>query len=190
MFSAKMATDIYKIILVLCCIFTAQIAKAEGIIISQASSKLVDDVYQLDAKLEFNFEAEVFEALEHGVSISIDIIVLIKRERNWLWDPKIKEETLSFRLEQHPLSNRYLVTNLINGNRQQFKSAGDALEFLGTIKDHFLISQAVLADDENYICMLKAELNTETLPPAIRPVAFVSKKWQLDSPWYSWSIKQ
>lgn len=186
----NMYTRINKLILALCCFTATHFAQAEGIVISQVSSNLVEDVYQLDARLEFNFEAEVIDALEHGVSISIDIIILIKRKRSWLWDPKIKEEILSFRLEQHPLSNRYLVTNLANNYRQQFLSLDDALEFLGTIKDHFLISQTVLLDDEDYICMIKAELSTETLPPVIRPLAFVSKKWRMDSPWYRWLIRE
>lgn len=185
----NMHTRINKLLLACCCFIAANIAQAEGIVISQVSSKLVEDVYRLDARLEFNFETEVLDALEHGVSISIDIIILIKRKRNWLWDPKVKEETLSFRLEQHPLSDRYLVTNLANDYRQQFLSLEDALEFLGTIKNHFLISRTVLSDDEDYICMIKAELNTETLPPVIRPLAFVSKKWQMDSNWHKWSIR-
>lgn len=177
-------------IVFLCCLMAAQCALAEGIVIRHASSKLVEDVYQLDAKLEFNFDPEMIDALEHGVSISIDLDILIKRERNWLWDPKIKEETLGFRLEQHPLSNLYLVTNLKTKNRRQFRTLDEALDYLGTIHNYFLVSQSVLSRDEKYICMIKAELNTETLPPAIRPIAAVSKKWQLDSPWYEWVINK
>ena len=176
--------------MVLSCLIAAPSLRAEGIVISHATSKLVEDDYQLDAKLNFNFDSEMKDALEHGVSISIDIIVMIKRERSWLWDPKIKEETLSFRLEQHPLSNRYLVTNLHNNSRRQFDTLEDALDFLGTIHNHFLISSSVLSKDGKYICMLKAELNTETLPAVIRPIAAVSKKWQLDSPWYEWQINK
>ena len=185
-----MKAKTYRIIVFLCCLMTVPSVLAEGIVINHASSRLVDDVYQMDAKLEFNFDPEMIDALEHGVSISIDLDILIKRERNWLWDPKIKEETLSFRLEQHPLSNLYLVTNLKTNNRRQFKTLEEALDFLGTIHNYFLVSQSVLAKDEKYRCMIKAELNTETLPPVIRPIAAVSKKWQLDSPWYEWVINK
>lgn len=183
-----MKTGTNKLLLVLYCIFASQLAAAEGILISNTNTRLVEDVYHLDANLEFDIDSEVLEALEHGVTIRFDIYILIKRERNWLWDPKVKEETLSYRLEQHPLSKRYLITDLGNGYRQQFHNRKDALKFLGTIRDHFLISQTVLTEGERYICMVKAELNTETLPPVIRPIAFVSKKWQMDSDWTSWLL--
>ena len=183
-----MKAKIYRVFVVLCCLAITPSVLAEGIVINHASSKLVADVYTLDANLEFNFDPELIDALEHGVSISIDINILIKRERNWLWDPKVKEDTLSFRLEQHPLSDRYLVTNLINKNVRQFQTLDAALAFLGTINNYFLVSRSVLSRDEKYICMIKAELNTETLPAVIRPIAAVSKKWQLDSPWYEWKI--
>lgn len=183
-----MKTKIYRVLIVLFCLIMAPCVQADGIVIKHASSKLVDDVYQLDAKLEFNFDPEMIDALEHGISFSIDINVLIKRKRKWLWDPKVREDTLSFRLEQHPLSNRYLVTNLNNNNTRQFQTLGDALDFLGTIHNYNLVSRNVLSRDEKYICMIKADLNTETLPPAIRPIAAVSKKWRLDSPWYEWHL--
>lgn len=185
-----MKAKIHQAFVVLCCLIAAPCVLAEGIVISQASSRLVEDVYQLDAKLEFNFDPEMIDALEHGVSISIDINILIKRERDWLWDPKIKEDTLSLRLEQYPLSNRYLVTNINSDSTRQFQTLDEALDFLGTINNYFLVSQSVLSKDETYVCMLKAELNTETLPPAIRPIAAVSKKWQLESPWYEWQINK
>ena len=160
-------------------------ALAEGIVISDTGSRLADDVYQLDAKLEFDYESEVFHALEHGVSIRISIYIQIKRERDWMWDPKVREKAIGFRLEQHPLSKRYLITNLNDGQRYQFKYREDALSYLGTIKDHFPI---IVSTDENYYCMLRAEVTTEALPPVIRPIAFVSQKWQLESDWYSWPI--
>ena len=185
-----MKARIYRVFVLLCCLVTVPSVLAEGIVISHASSKLVAGDYQLDAKLEFNFDPEMIDALEHGVSISIDINILIKRERNWLWDPKVKEKTLNFRLEQHPLSDRYLVTNLNDKNVRQFQTLDAALEFLGTIHNYLLVPRSALARDEKYICMIKAELNTEALPPALRPIAAVSKKWQLDSPWYEWKINE
>ena len=186
----KMNTSIYRLLTLLACLLAAQITPADGIEISSASSKLVANDYQLDATLEFNFDAEVQDALEHGVAIIIDVIIVIKRERNWLWDPKVKEEILNFKLEQHPLSNRYLVTELASETRRQFSTIAEALDYLGTIENHFLISKAVLSEDEQYIGMIKAEVNTETLPPVIRPEAAVSKKWRLDSPWVEWSFEE
>lgn len=178
-----------QIIILIGSIFIAATASGQSINIEQASSELVADEYRLSAELDFDFDKELLDALEHGVAINIDIIINIKRERNWLWDPKIKEDILRFRLEHHPLSKDYLVTNMLSENRQQVQSLSEALHILGTIDNYFLISQDVLKENQNYICSIRAELNTETLPPAIRPVAFVSKKWQLESPSYEWKLK-
>ena len=185
-----MNTNLYRMLVLLCCLLAARITVAEGIEITSVTSRLSAETYLLDAKLQFNFNPEALDALEHGVAIIIDVIIVIERERNWLWDPKVKEETLSFRLEQHPLSNRFLVTDMQSDNKRQFPTLEEALEFLGTIEGHFLINQTVLSEDKRYIGMIKAEVNTETLPPVIRSEAAVSKKWQLDSPWHEWTIKE
>jgi hypothetical protein len=164
----------------------SQPALANGVVIESAASELVGDTYQLNAKLAFDFDEEVREALEHGIAFNVDITILIKRERSWLWNPKIKEETLRFRLEQYPLSNRYLITDLGNDDRRQFQSLDEALTHLSVIEDHFLISKSVLDDAEAYVGMILAEINTVTSSPVIRPVAAVSKKWRMRSAWHEW----
>ena len=183
-----MNTNIYRSLILCACLLATHNAPADGIEIISAASVLSGEAYQLDARIEFKFDSEMRDALEHGVSINIDVTVLIKRERNWLWDPKVKEEVLNFKLEQHPLSNRYLVTELGSDSKKQFPTLEEALDYLGTINDRLLISKSALAADENYIGMIRAKVNTETLPAVIRPAASASKKWQLDSPWFRWSI--
>ena len=178
------------LLLVFCLLCVARPVCADGITISQASTRLVDDVYYLDAVLDFEFEDEVLKALQHGVAFNINIEIILKRERDWLWDPKIKEEILKIRLEQHPLSNRYIFTEINTGNRQQFGSLSDALARLGKVTNYFLVSEAVLSAGETYVCMIRAELSTESLPAVIRPAAVISGKWQMDSPWYSWTLER
>ena len=185
-----MNTSHYRILILIYCLLAADITLAEGIEIQSAASRLAGDNYVLDARLEFNVDPGLTEALEHGVAIMIDVNIVIKRERNWLWDPTVKKETLGFRLEQHPLSNHYLVTNEDSGERQQFQNLTDALSYLGTINGHMLINKDILASDSKYTGKIKAEVNTETLPAVIRPAAAVSKKWQLNSTWFEWVIKE
>jgi hypothetical protein len=58
------------------------------------------------------------------------------------------------------------------------------------IDSHFLINRTVLREDDSYTGMIKAEVNTESLPAVIRSEAAASKKLQLDSPWLEWPIKE
>jgi len=185
-----MNTNLYRVLILLCCLLVQRPAPAAGIEIRSAASRLVGDSYLLDADLAFSFDPEVVEALEHGVAITIDIIIVVKRVRNWLWDPKIKRETISYRLEQHPLSNLYLVTEISSDIKRQFHTLPEALAYLSNIEGRFLVKQSALAVDAKYIGTIKAKVNTGALPAVIRPEAVVSKKWQLDSPWREWVIKE
>jgi len=160
---------------------------AQEISIEHASSNLVEEYYRFDASIKYDLDAEVINALEHGVSLNFDIIVRLVRKRNWSWDPTVKEETLSFRLEYHPLSDNYVVTNLDSGKRQQYRHLSEALKSIGTIKAHPLINRGILDADSAYYGYIRARLTIEALPPALRPVIYGSRT--VKSPWHNWMIK-
>lgn len=164
-------------------------AHAEGVDIQAASSNLIGDVYAIDADIEFQLDDEVQDALKHGVELNIDIFITIKRARKWLWDPTVVESVLRYKLEYRPLSNLYLVTNIVNGNRSQFKSLEQATSYLGTIRNYMILNQASLEPDTSYNGHIRAKLNIDDLPPPLQPTAHVSKRWRLESPWYEWVIK-
>ena len=163
-------------------------AYSQGIEFQQLESTLVGGIYLLDARIKYDFNDEILEALEHGVSLRIDIIIRIKMKRKWLWDRKISEKVINFKLERHPLSDHYLVTNLNSGNRYQLQTLSEALTVLGTIKNYKLIEAAELEKDEKYRGDIMAKLNIESLPPPLRPVAYASKQWQLKSPRRKWDL--
>ena len=143
----------------------------------------------LDAVIKYDFNNEVLEALDHGVSLRIDIVIRIKKKRKWLWDKKIREDVINYKLERHPLSNHYLVTNLNSGNRYQLQSLDNALTAMGTIKNYKLIEARDLEKKASYTGDIMAKLNIESLPPPLRPVAYASEHWQLKSPWQKWVIR-
>jgi hypothetical protein len=164
-------------------------ASAQSIEIEQAGTELVDDFYLLDAGIKFSFDEEVLEALDHGVQLQIDIHIRLERIRKWLWDPTVKEDIISFLLERHPLGNYYLITNLKTQSREQYLTLEEALSALGIISKYILISKDVLDTDSSYSGYIMASLDIETLPPPLRPVAFVSRQWQMESTWYEWLLK-
>lgn len=185
----KYNSSIYKVIAFISCFFIPVSLFAQGIKIQRASSELVEDVYLLEARINFAFDKEVINALEHGVALHIDVIVRLKKMRNWWWDATVKQDILRFKLEFQPLSNHYLVTNTATGDRQQLQSLEQALLILGTINKHTFFHKNLLDKQASYLGLIRARLNIESLPPPLRPVAYVSKQWQLKSPWYKWSIR-
>ena len=162
---------------------------AQEIEFTTLESTEIGGIYLLDAEIEYGFSDEVLEALEHGVALRIDIIIRIKKQRNWLWDKKIREVTLNYKLERHPLSDHYLVSNLDTGNRYQLQSLAAAIAVLGSIKNHKLIYANELEKNASYIGHIMAKLNIESLPPPLRPVAYASEQWKLESTWHKWVIK-
>lgn len=174
--------------LLLCLLFSST-AYSQGIEFQEVKSTLVGGIYLLDASIKYDFNDEILEALEHGVSLRIDIIIRVKKKRKWWWDKKISEKVINFKLERHPLSDHYLVSNLDSGNRYQLQTLSEALSVLGTIKNYKLIEASALKKNASYTGDIMAKLNIESLPPPLRPVAYASKQWQLKSSRKKWLIR-
>lgn len=162
---------------------------ATGIEIDSVDSKIQDDNYLLNSTINFEFADEVIDAINHGVSLYIDILTRIKRQRKWVWDKTVLERTYSFKLERHALSGDYIVTNITTNERQQLSTLDEALSTLGKISGLELVPSVALIHDRSYRGLIMAQLNVEKLPPPLRPIAYASEKWQLKSDWKEWDIR-
>ena len=161
-----------------------------GFIVESAELNSDGDEYTLTAYIKFHFSKEALKALEHGIAFQIDIEVQAKQTRKWLWDKNIRKKTLSQRLEHQPLSDQYLVTDLNTSSKHNFDSFYHALEFLGSINNYPFLELASLEQGKTYTALVRASLNTESLPAPLRLSAYISSDWRLSSPWYKWTIQQ
>ena len=162
----------------------------DGFIVENAQLKPGEAEYLIDADIQYHFSQEVLKALEHGIALQIDIEIQARQSRKWLWDKIIHKRTLSKRLEHHPISNQYLVTDLNTGVKRRFQSLSHALEFLGTIRDYPFVGAATLEPGKTFTTQIRARLNTESLPAPLRLSAYIASDWQLSSPWFKWTIQQ
>ena len=167
-----------------------QVELNHGFIVESAELSSNGDKYTLNADIQFHFSKEALKALEHGIALQIDIEVQAKQTRKWLWDKNIRKKILRQRLEHQPLSDQYLVTDLNTGIKRNFDSFHRALEFLGSINDYPFLELASLEQGKTYTALVRASLNTESLPTPLRLSAYISSDWQLSSPWYKWTIQQ
>ncbi len=170
-------------------LFVSINAFASGVTVEFATSTLVNEQYHVDAFIDYDFDDEVLTALAHGVPLRIDTTIKVKRKRDWLWDPVVRDETISFLLQRHALGDHYLLTNLDSEHKEQFQYLDEALRTLGSIKNHFLFDKSTIDPEASYIGYIKAELNIEALPPPLRPIAYISSQWQAESSWYEWRVK-
>ena len=145
-------------------------------------------VHQLNAKIDYVFSEQITEALHHGVDIYMVVEVLVKQQRQYLWDKTHKRSKISYKLEYHPLSERYVLTNLNEFNRVDFQYLKSALDRMGDIQQWQILHQAELNPDAEYSMMVRAKLDIESLPAPLRLLAFISNTWQLRSDWYQWQL--
>ncbi len=183
---------IVSLMLMNLCLFSSRIHAEinDGFIVENAELIAAESDYLLDADIEFHFSKEALKALEHGIPLQIDIEMVAKQTRKWLWDKTIRETALNMRLEHHPLSNHYLITDLNTGIKRHFKYLQNALDFLGTIKRYPLFARSALDKNKSYTAQVRARLNTESLPAPLRLTAYLAADWRLSSPWFKWIIKQ
>jgi len=89
----------------------------------------------------------------------------------------------------HALSEKYIIHNLNSGAQNNYISLNAALYSLSNIRDFPLIDKNLLEEGDNYYVRLRTYLDIESLPAPMRPIAYISSQWQLESDWFSWPLK-
>lgn len=162
--------------------------QAAGFDVIEASTRLGDGVYRLNAQIEYSFSEPALDALQNGVPLTIELLMEVRRRRSWVWDETVYSLVQRFRLEYHALSRQYLVHNLNSGERRNFSTRPAALRFMGRIHEFPLLDRSLLAPDRRYEGALRAQLALDTLPTPLRLFAYLSEDWQLASEWYTWPL--
>lgn len=151
---------------------------------------LEDNTYFLDALYEFELSEESYKALRHGISFEIHTKFQLRLKRTWLWDKKITEKTLIYKLEHKPLTEKFLAIDLTTGLRHSYDNLDTALNHIKTISKLPLFDQALVSDNETYTARIRSFINIESLPPPMRPQAYFSPSWDISTGWHEWKLKQ
>lgn len=158
--------------------------------VRSASTEIVDGVYLLDARLQLVLSSEALAALESGVTLIIELQLQVIRVRNLMLDDGEAELAIRYELEYSPVSQRYIVRNLNSGDQDSFATLYSALNSLGRVQGLPIIDEAVLSPDSTYRVRLRAMLNMERYPVALRVLFFWRGEWQLQSEWYEWLLER
>jgi hypothetical protein len=158
--------------------------------VRSASTTVVDDVIELEARLQLVLSDEALAALDSGVPLTIELKLELIRERRFMLDATDAELTLRYELEYKPLSQRYIVRNLNSGEQDSFATLYSALNNLGRIQDLPVIDEWILLPDASYRMRLQALLNTQQYPAPLRLLFFWRDQWQLKSEWFEWPLER
>jgi len=187
----KIKANIYVFAACLCLVVTLFIpfkSNAANFEIISASTKLKDHVYLLETSMKLNFSDDALDALRSGVPLIILVNIEVLKDRNWWWDKTVAELEQGYLLLYHALSEKYIIHNLNSGAQKNYISLNTALSSLGNINDLPLIDKNLL-DDDNYYVRVRSYLDIESLPAPMRPIAYISSQWQLESDWFSWPLE-
>ena len=170
-------------------VFSVTKSHAEGFKVLSTETKLKDSVFLLEANMELDFSSDALEALRSGVPLIVLVNIEVQKDRNWWWDKTIAELEQGYLLLYHALSEKYIIHNLNSGSQQNFNSLSTAIYSLSNIHDLPLIDKNLLEEDDHYYVRLRTYLDIESLPAPMRPIAYISSQWQLESDWFTWPLK-
>ena len=175
-------------LLILVCV--TNIVCAKTIKIKSTHAYTENNIYYLDTLFDFSLTEEADKALRHGISLEIHTHFQLRLKRKWLWDKTINEKIIKHKLEHRPLTNNFLTIDIKTGQRNSYSNLDAALNHINKISKLKLFDQSLLHKDQVYNARIKTFLNTEALPPPLRPQAYFSSKWEMSSEWFEWKVIQ
>lgn len=173
-------------ILILCLPQTGQTA---DFTVRSVATELKENVYLLNARVDYTFSEEAQRALQSGIPLIILMDLEVERLRSWWWNKEVAKLQQGYLLIYHALTKKYIVNNLNSGAQHNHISFTAALQTLGRINALPLIDRGLIEDDSRYQVNLRVYLDIESLPAPMRPLAYLSSDWRLSSDWYSWPLQ-
>jgi len=155
---------------------TAQLSQQQG-------------TYLLNARVNYQLSDEAIEALHNGVTLTFNVELSIIEPRPWLWDKYHSRISLPYQIKYHTLAEIYQTTNQHSSAQHNFASLEAALNAMGQLND-VPISTLAKKTSLHKNGVLRAYLNIEALPLPMRPLAYLTPGWHLQSDRYLWPLKQ
>jgi len=167
---------------------TGAAVASNAFVIRNADVVLRKNVYLLNADIDYRFTDEAVSAMKNGVPLIIGMEIRVVRDRSWWLDKDIATLEQGYLLIYHALTEKYIIHNLNSGIQKNYASLDNALRALGKVENLPLIDANLLEPGAKYTIELRTGLDIESLPAPMRPLAYISSDWQLQSDWYSWSL--
>ncbi len=157
--------------------------------VEDAVARLVDDAFEVDVNIAYEFTEVALQALENGVPLTVDIHFQIRRDGAWIWEKDIVDSHLRRQLRYLPLSSTYEVTDIDRKEIKLYFSRLAAIKAMGTVNDYQVVREQQLEKNEAYTMEIRSRLDIEALPVPLRPTAYMSSDWKMSSEWSQWHIR-
>lgn len=172
---------------------TVSVARAD-FLVQDVQAQLTEEELLLTTRIELALTPKTEEALAKGIPLDVNIEVQLIRRRTLMWDKRVADWALRRRIQYHALSNQYLVSGLHPDvyDLASFDSLAAALRHIGTLQDVSLplAKKKNISDNGGYSLEVRVFLDIEALPSLLRPVAYTSPSWHLNSGWTTWIVQR
>lgn len=163
--------------------------------VSELQPELTPGKLTVSGTLDLTLTGKVEEAVAKGIPIDVDFEFRLKRQRKLLWAKEIKYWKVRRQIRYHALSGQYFVDDMASVEKrlENFTSLRQALRHMGTLNElTFDIAPEPQAAQPGgaYELEVRASLDIESLPAPLRPVAYTSLDWHLNSGWSTWTVKR
>jgi hypothetical protein len=162
---------------------------SHAFVIQHAELQLRNNVYHLNANIDYRFSSEAMEALTNGVPLLIRLNIRVQKVRDWWFDKDVAALEQGYLLIYHALTEKYIIHNLNSGTQQNYISLHNALRTLGQVNELPVLDANLLDTDSRYSIELRTALDIESLPAPMRLLAYISNDWQLQSDTYTWTLQ-
>ena len=171
----------YKGWCVILCLLIPMTVMADNFSIVQANTRLTNHLYTLSAKIQYPLSDESIKALHNGIALTLVLSINVQRKRWYWWNESIADIQQRYQIKYQLLTETYQLMYLNTEITRDFNSLSLLLETLGNIKNLPLLDEKFIENDEKYRVNLYAKLDIESLPPSLRPLAYISSDWRLNS---------
>jgi hypothetical protein len=165
-------------------------ANSRGFSIDQIEAHIDGQAIHVDGNLTLKLTDDVRKALSKSIPLQLNMEFVLHRVRSYVWDKELAVWTVPIAISYKPVSDEYVVSrpDLLN-QEETFDSQHAALERLGVFNDLSLPLPEPLRDDKKYRLEARVKLDLNQLPAMMRPLAYFSSSWHLNSKWTEWSLK-
>jgi hypothetical protein len=165
-------------------------AFARGFTIDNIESRVEERTIHLDGNLTITLTEDVRNALSKSIPLQLNMEFVLNRVRRFVWDKEVAVWTVPVVISYKPVSDEYVVSrpDMIN-QEETFSTQHAALERVGIFDDLNLPLPQPLIDGKEYILEARIKLDLTELPAMMRPLAYFSSSWHLNSKWTQWPLK-
>lgn len=162
-------------------------AQAEGIRAKTFELLAQEEHFVLNGSFEVQLNDRLEEALKRGVTITFIQEFELSRSRDYWMDEGLAETSRTVKLSHNALLRSFTVNTA--GRLASYDTLADALNAVGNLSNWAVSERAAAKKKTGLLAAVRMYVDLSQLPKPLQVNAFASDRWQMDSNWVRWQIK-